>query len=96
MYTTAAASARSAAVAVPMTALAVALAVGWGVVQGVLLPRGPFTAPSAIAATVTSVAVGLGIGWLSKSRWAPLLAPILFVVAFEATRSLYWSSLSAK
>ena len=90
MYTTAAASARSAAVAVPMTALAVALAVGWGVVQGVLLPRGPFTAPSAIAATVTSVAVGLGIGWLSTSRWAPLLAPTLFVVAFEATR---WATL---
>jgi pimeloyl-ACP methyl ester carboxylesterase len=83
---------RSAAIVVPMSALAASLAVGWGVVQGVMLPRGPFTAVEAIATAAASASVGLAAGRLTRSRLAPLLAPLLFAVAFEAAR---WTSLGA-
>lgn len=83
---------RSAAIVVPMSALAASLAVGWGAVQGVMLPRGPFTAVEAIATAAVSASVGLAAGWLTRSRLAPLLAPLLFVVAFEAAR---WAWLGA-
>ncbi|MBK7820028.1 MAG: alpha/beta hydrolase [Tessaracoccus sp.] len=83
---------RSAAVAIPMSALAAALAVGWGVIQGVLLPRGPFTAVEAIVTASLSASIGLAAGWLSKSRLAVPLTPLLFAVAFEAAR---WATLGA-
>jgi len=66
--------------------VAVVLAAGWGVVAGVLTPRSPQTTSAALASIVVSLAVGIAAGLLTRSRWAMLLAPVVFAVAFEIVR----------
>jgi pimeloyl-ACP methyl ester carboxylesterase len=58
----------------------------YGVVAGWLTPRGPISAGEALTAMVTSLVVGAAAGLATRSRWAMLVAPIAFVVAFELTR----------
>jgi pimeloyl-ACP methyl ester carboxylesterase len=68
---------RAAAVAVPaLAALPLALA----------MPRGPITNGEALATMVVGLIVGLIAGFALRSRWAMLLAPLAFVVAYELTR----------
>ena len=57
-----------------------------GLVLGWAMPRGPMTSAQSLTALALGVAVGLLVGWLLASRWAVLLAPGLFGVAFELAR----------
>jgi proline iminopeptidase len=49
-------------------------------------PRGPLTTSQALAAMLLGASAGLLAGWLSRSRWAVLGAPAVFVVVFELLR----------
>ena len=66
--------------------VAVGLAVLWGVVAGALTPRSPQTTGAAMASIVVSLAVGVAAGLLTRSRWAVVLVPAAFAVAFEIVR----------
>ena len=65
---------------------AVALAAIWGFVVGRWTPRGPLTTLESLAAMGIGLAVGAVAGLFLRSRWAILLAPAVFVAAFELTR----------
>lgn len=67
-------------------AAAVVLAGAYGVLAGLWTPRGPVTASEALAAMVLGAGVGFGTGALLRSRWAMLLAPVVFVTTFELIR----------
>jgi proline iminopeptidase len=58
----------------------VGLCVGWWT------PRGPMTTSQALASIAISGAVGLAAGFVQRSRWAMLVAPLGFALAFEAAR----------
>ena len=62
------------------------LAAGWGALAGVLTPRSPQTTAAALASIVVSLAVGVAAGLFTRSRWAMLVAPVVFAVAFEIVR----------
>jgi len=68
-------------------AVAAAVPAAWGLVAGWWTPRGPLTAFQVLV----TMAVGLVVGWASgvvlRSRWAMLLAPVVFMVVFELVRS---------
>ena len=66
--------------------MAVGLAALWGVIAGVLTPRSPQTTGAALASILVSLAVGVAAGLLTRSRWAMLVAPVVFAVAFELAR----------
>lgn len=63
-----------------------AVAGGAGVVAGWLIPRGPVTTVETLSAVVVAFAVGFAAGWLMRSRWAMLIAPATFMLAFELAR----------
>jgi proline iminopeptidase len=58
----------------------------WGVAAGVLTPRTPQTTAAALTSILVSLAVGVAAGLLTRSRWAMLVAPLVFAVAFEIVR----------
>ncbi|MEV4619452.1 alpha/beta hydrolase [Asanoa sp. NPDC049573] len=64
----------------------IVLAVSWGVGAGLWQPRGPLTAAQALWSVGLSAAVGALAGWASRSRWAMLAAPAVFVAALELAR----------
>ncbi len=66
--------------------VAIGLAALWGVLAGVWTPRSPQTTAAALTSIVLSLAVGLAAGLLTRSRWAMLVAPVVFAVAFEIAR----------
>jgi pimeloyl-ACP methyl ester carboxylesterase len=68
-----------AGVAAGIAALA-ALITGWW------MPRGPMTGAQALAAMMIGAAVGVGAGAVMRSRWAMVLAPLVFVGVFELVR----------
>ena len=55
-------------------------------VGSVPLPRGPVTAGQALLCIGASLLAGLTAGRLSRSNWSILLAPLGYVVAYEAAR----------
>ena len=59
-------------------AIPVALAVADGALAGWWIPRGPMTGGQALAAMAISVVVGAIAGVVMRSRWAMLLAPVVF------------------
>ncbi|UMG93285.1 alpha/beta hydrolase [Nocardioides sp. TF02-7] len=67
--------------------IAVLLAAAYGAAVGVTLPRGPVTTGGALTTLVVSVAVGLVAGYLTRTRWAMLIAPLVFAAAFELVRA---------
>ena len=67
-------------------ALVVVVAALWGVLGGWWTPRGPLTTGEALWSIVLSLVVGVSAGVVLRSRWAMLLSPITFVVAFEWAR----------
>lgn len=67
-------------------ALAVALAVGWGLVARWWTPRGPVTTGEALGTLGTSLAVGLVAGFATRSRWAMLVTPVVFILTLELAR----------
>lgn len=73
----------------PTGALAVAAGAVAGVagaVAGWLIPRGPVTTVETLSAVVAALAVGVAAGWLMRSRWAMLVAPVMFMLVFELAR----------
>jgi pimeloyl-ACP methyl ester carboxylesterase len=67
--------------------LSVVPPLGWAVVAGLWMPRGPLTTIQGLATVALSLLVGLAAGYLAGSRWAMLVAPVIFVVVFEALRA---------
>ena len=66
--------------------LAVVVAALWGLVAGWSTPRGPITVGEGLSAMFVSLAVGGAAGLATRSRWAMLLAPAVFVAVFEFVR----------
>ncbi len=58
----------------------------WGLIAGWWTPRGPLTVLQALAAMVVGLATGALSGMALRSRWAMLLAPVLFVAVVELAR----------
>lgn len=67
--------------------VAIGLVMLWGSVGGWWMPRGPLSTGQALATMAISLLVGAGAGLLSRSRWAMLGAPVLFVLAYESVRA---------
>ena len=67
-------------------ASAAAIAGALALVSSVPMPRGPVTGGQGIAVILASVAVGMAAGYLMRSRWAMLIAPIAYLVAYELSR----------
>jgi len=68
-------------------ALSVGLAILSGLLAGWLTPRGPLTAAAGIASMLAAFAIGYASGLTMRSRWAMLLAPVVFAIVFEVARS---------
>jgi pimeloyl-ACP methyl ester carboxylesterase len=58
----------------------------YGLFAGWWTPRGPITTSEALTTIVLSLLVGALAGLVSRSRWAMLLAPVMFVAMFELVR----------
>jgi proline iminopeptidase len=61
-------------------------AVGLGLLSGRWMPRGPMSTLEGLAVMGLGLLVGLVAGVLLRTRWAMLVAPVTFVVAFELAR----------
>src|SRR3712207_118657 len=67
-------------------AAALATAAAYGVLAGLWTPRGPVTAFEALSAMALAGLTGFVVGVLLRSRWASLVAPVVFVAVFELVR----------
>ncbi|WP_394249446.1 alpha/beta fold hydrolase [Arthrobacter pityocampae] len=67
-------------------AVALAVAVGFGLLLGWWTPRGPLTTAESLGTMVLCLLVGAVVGFILRSRWAMLAAPVVIVVVFELTR----------
>jgi hypothetical protein len=66
--------------------VAVGPAAAGGLVLGLLMPRGPASTGAALAGMVVGLTIGGVAGAALRSRWAMLIAPVVFAVAFELVR----------
>ncbi len=66
--------------------IAAGAAVAAGLLAGWLTPRGPLTVTAGLLTMVASLLLGLLAGLTMRSRWAMLLAPVIFVIVFELAR----------
>ncbi len=64
----------------------VGVAAVYGVIAGVVAPRGPMTSTAALGAMATAAGVGVVVGMALRSRWAMLWGPLAYVAAFELVR----------
>lgn len=67
-------------------ALAGLLAAGFGLVSAWLTPRGPITTEEALATMAVALLLGLVVGFVTRSRWAMVVVPAVFVAVFEIAR----------
>jgi proline iminopeptidase len=58
----------------------------WGLACGWWMPRGPLTTGQVLISMAVSFMVGALAGWVTRSRWAMLVAPVVFAIAFELAR----------
>lgn len=58
-----------------------------GLVAGWWTPRGPLTTPEALTTIGISLLVGALAGRVMRTRWAVLVAPLVFAVTFELVRA---------
>jgi pimeloyl-ACP methyl ester carboxylesterase len=65
---------------------AAAVAAALALVSSIPMPRGPVTGGQGVLVILASVAVGIVAGYLMRSRWAMLVAPIAYLVAYELSR----------
>jgi pimeloyl-ACP methyl ester carboxylesterase len=74
----------------PAWSLVAALALGLAAFSGLLtaraMPHGPATATQAMIVLLAGLVVGLIAGLAMRSRWALLLAPLVYVLTVELTR----------
>lgn len=66
-------------------AIAVGIAVLFGILVFLTMPRGPATSTQALVVMISGLAVGLIAGLATRSRWAMLLAPATFAIVVEIT-----------
>lgn len=66
--------------------VALGAAAAYGVLAGLWMPRGPLTAVEALAAMMLGLLTGLAAGLALRSRWALLVAPVVFATVFEVVR----------
>ncbi len=66
--------------------VAVGTAAMWAGVAGWWTPRSPLTTGQALWSIAISFIVGLAAGLVTRSRWAILVAPVVFAALFELTR----------
>lgn len=66
--------------------VSVLLAVGAGLLAAWLTPRGPITTAQALVSMGAAVAIGALAGAASGRRWAILVVPLIFLLAFETGR----------
>lgn len=67
-------------------AAAVALGAFTALASSVPMPRGPVTGGQGLIVMAVSLLVGLAAGYLMRSRWALLVAPLAYIVAYELAR----------
>ena len=67
-------------------ALAIGVAAASGLLTAFMMPRGPVTTAQALTVLLTGLAVGVIAGLVMKSRWALLVAPVAYILAFELGR----------
>ncbi|PPB48018.1 alpha/beta hydrolase [Arthrobacter pityocampae] len=67
-------------------AVALAVAVGCGLLLGWWTPRGPLTTAESLGTMLLCLLVGAAVGFLLRSRWAMLAAPVVVIIVFELTR----------
>lgn len=66
--------------------IGVSAAAAWAVVAGWWMPRSPLTTSQALISMAVSFIVGALAGGVTRSRWAMLVAPVVFVTVFELAR----------
>jgi pimeloyl-ACP methyl ester carboxylesterase len=64
----------------------IGLAAATAVLSSIPMPRGPVSAGQGLVVIATSLLVGGLAGYLMRSRWAFLLAPLAYIVAYELSR----------
>jgi pimeloyl-ACP methyl ester carboxylesterase len=57
-----------------------------GMLVGWWTPRGPMTTTQALAAMAIGAVVGVAAGVAARSRWAMMVAPVVFAAVFEVAR----------
>ncbi len=67
-------------------AAAAGAAVTTALVAAVIMPRGPVTTAQALLLMTLGMLTGVAAGFILRSRWGMLLAPAVFVVAYELGR----------
>lgn len=70
-----------------LVAVGLAVPALWGVTAGWWTPRGPLTTVQVLVAMAVGLIVGGASGVTLRSRWAMLVAPILFMISFELVRA---------
>lgn len=66
--------------------LVVAIGAVTALASAVPMPRGPVTSGQGLIVIATSLLVGVLAGYATRSRWALLLAPMVYVGAYELSR----------
>lgn len=64
----------------------VVLAAVYGLGLGLWMPRGPVTTTQGLTVLIASAGLGLLCGAVMQSRWAILVAPLVFAAVFELVR----------
>jgi proline iminopeptidase len=67
-------------------AAAAGIAAALALLSSVPMPRGPVTSGEGVLVVLASLAVGILAGYLMRSRWAMLVAPFAYLVAYELGR----------
>lgn len=67
-------------------AIGVGAAAAWASMAGWWMPRGPLTTSQALSSMAVSFMVGALAGGVTRSRWAMLVAPVVFAAVFELAR----------
>jgi proline iminopeptidase len=70
--------------------LGAAVAVGLGALTALMssvpMPRGPVTGGQGLVVIGVSLSIGMAAAFLMRSRWAVLLTPLAYIVAYELAR----------
>ena len=64
----------------------VAISGGLALASSLPMPRGPVTGLQGVGVIIASVLVGAASAYLVRSRWALLVAPLAYIVAYELSR----------
>ena len=66
--------------------LAIILVAATGFLTGLVLPRGPVTTAQAVTMLVICFGLGTAAGVLTATRWMVMVAPVVFLLAYELAR----------